>query len=64
MKKSEFLLFDLRNVIMSDCQIILDAMSTLEWNDETKECKQMLLNHIDNLHARWDDLYQLEWGKK
>lgn len=63
MKKSEFLLMDLRNVLMDDCTEILDALKMFEWSEENAEARKALLAYVDKLHSRWDDLYKLEWKK-
>ena len=63
MKKSEFLLFDLRKVINGDVSEILDILKMFEWSEENHEARQALLKYCDKLHKRWDDLYELEWKK-
>lgn len=63
MKNKEFLLMDLRKVINSDVSEILDILKMFEWTEENHEARQSLLKYCDKLHARWDDLYALEYEK-
>lgn len=60
MDKKDFLLMDLRKLINSDVSEILDILKMFEWSEENHEARQSLLRYCDKLHARWDDLYELE----
>lgn len=63
MTKQEFILRDLRKVLTSDVEEILDILKMFEWTEENHQARQALLKHCDKLHARWDDLWELEWKK-
>lgn len=56
-------LFELRKTINSDVSEILEILKSFEWTEENHEARQSLLRYCDKLHARWDDLYNLEYGK-